>query len=282
MGSLQADPTGERPLLPSLVDRAAAENPQRVFCYSPKGSKYSDGWTTVRMPDLARAVNRGAHWLVDTLGAPNDFETLAYMGPNDARYFILILASVKAGFRLLLPSLRNSVVNHLHVLDATECTMLLHACSIGVGGLLKERKSLRDVEVPDLDWFLDAAAVPASPYKKTFEQAKWEPLFVLHSSGSTGPPKPIIITHGSAETIRQHLLPSKDSPWRLWLSTIKPGTVAFVPMPYFHVSLIRPGLPCTPLTRYGRRLASIWRSSSIFLPTCQAYTRQRTLPSQPA
>ncbi|KAL2288752.1 hypothetical protein FJTKL_03420 [Diaporthe vaccinii] len=35
------------------------------------------------------------------------------------------------------------------------------------------------------------------PYGKTFEEARDDPIVVLHSSGSTGLPKPITITHGS-------------------------------------------------------------------------------------
>lgn len=36
------------------------------------------------------------------------------------------------------------------------------------------------------------------PYDKTFESAKREPLVALHTSGTTGLPKPIIYTHDFA------------------------------------------------------------------------------------
>ena len=187
------------------------------------------------MANLARAVNRAAHWMEKTLGRGSDFETLAYTGPNDARYMIFVLAAVKTGYRLLLPSLRNSVANHLSVLDATKCSTLLHAHSTSVQSILDERGSFKAVEVPELAWLLDPTPVEDYPYKRTFQQAEWEPLLILHSSGSTGPPKPIVFTHGSAETIRAQLFPAPDPKWTPWLQTLKAGTKAFCPMPFFHV-----------------------------------------------
>ena len=43
-----------------------------------------------------------------------------------------------------------------------------------------------------------AANCPRYPYEKTFEEAYNEPLVVLHTSGTTGYPKPIVWTHGWA------------------------------------------------------------------------------------
>ena len=236
MGSIQPYQDNEPPLLPSFVDRVAVEDPDRIFCISPKGSRYSDGCRTIKMPDFARAINRAARWLEKTLGRSSDFETLAYMGSNDVRYFILILAAVKTGYRLLLPSLRNSIDHHLSVLDSTKCTTLLHSRSVNVEGILKERENLKSVEVPELDWLLDPEPVPPYPFEKTFEQAENEPLYVQHSSGSTGPPKPIVITHGSADTVRQQCVQPEDPDWPLWPASVKPRTRVFIPLPFFHVS----------------------------------------------
>lgn len=39
-------------------------------------------------------------------------------------------------------------------------------------------------------WFPKEKVAPF-PFDRTFEQAEWDPLCVLHTSGSTGLPKPI-------------------------------------------------------------------------------------------
>lgn len=63
---------------------------------------YRDGYRKITYRELASAVNGAAKWLVDTLGAGQDFETLAYIGPNDVRYPFLILGAVKAGYKVSL------------------------------------------------------------------------------------------------------------------------------------------------------------------------------------
>lgn len=44
-------------------------------------------------------------------------------------------------------------------------------------------------------WFPEEYIEPY-PYNKTFEEAEWDPLVVLHTSGSTGLPKPIVARQG--------------------------------------------------------------------------------------
>ena len=45
--------------------------------------------------------------------------------------------------------------------------------------------------VPELDFFLNETPVPVYSYLKTFSQARCDPCLVLHTTGSTGLPKPI-------------------------------------------------------------------------------------------
>lgn len=50
-----------------------------------------------------------------------------------------------------------------------------------------------------MEYLLDAHH-PHVPFTKTFEEALSEPLFVVHTSGSTGIPKPLLYTHATAAT----------------------------------------------------------------------------------
>jgi acyl-coenzyme A synthetase/AMP-(fatty) acid ligase len=55
---------------------------------------------------------------------------------------------------------------------------------------------MKAVPVSPVDeWFRDDN-VPEVSYSKTFEEAEWDPLLVLHTSGSTGIPKPVIVRQG--------------------------------------------------------------------------------------
>ena len=63
--------------------------------------------------------------------------------------------------------------------------------------------------LPNLDYFLRPNETPIYPYEKTFTQARFDPLVVLHTSGSTGIPKPVTVTNGTFSCIDAYqLIPS--------------------------------------------------------------------------
>jgi acyl-coenzyme A synthetase/AMP-(fatty) acid ligase len=61
---------------------------------------------------------------------------------------------------------------------------------------------LRTLEIPS-DMELLSERHPHYRYDKTFESARDEPLVVLHTSGTTGLPKPIIWTHDFMAAVHQ-------------------------------------------------------------------------------
>ena len=90
-------------LVPHLVDKRAALTPDNIYSEYPVSTlTYDDGYRRITYRDLANAINGVAGWLVDTLGPGRNFETLAYIGPNDIRYPALILGAVKAGYKVRL------------------------------------------------------------------------------------------------------------------------------------------------------------------------------------
>ena len=92
-----SDPKKE--LLVHRVDHIAETQPNTLFAeYPVSHNSYDDGFHEVTYAILANAVNAVAWWLEATLGRGNDFETLAYIGPNDLRYIAFTLGAVKAGY----------------------------------------------------------------------------------------------------------------------------------------------------------------------------------------
>ena len=56
---------------------------------------------------------------------------------------------------------------------------------------------MRTMIMPTLEDLLMTEEGPVYPYSKTYSQAKQEPFVVLHTSGSTGLPKPVSLNHGT-------------------------------------------------------------------------------------
>lgn len=91
------------------------------------------------------------------------------------------------------------------------------------------------LEVPGVQDLLHKK-YPHYSYDKTFEDAKDDPLVVLHTSGTTGIPKSIIWTHGWAAGMQRwtQIDPPKGFESR---DRFYQGNRLFPLLPPFHVSL---------------------------------------------
>jgi acyl-CoA synthetase (AMP-forming)/AMP-acid ligase II len=87
-------------LLATTVDERAEMSPDDRFAVIPLGSELNHGFRDLSMKDLAQAVNFLSWWIESTIGPARSRETLAYMGNNDIRYFIFILACQKTGYQV--------------------------------------------------------------------------------------------------------------------------------------------------------------------------------------
>lgn len=216
-------PHGSR-LMPVVVDQVAREQPDLPYALIPLTENVKDGFKPVTFSEIANAVNRLAAWISTNIGTSSHFDTIAYMGLSDLRYVVVFLAAVKCGYKVLLPSLRNPAWMNTSLLGETRCSHVLYGPEINVivRALLKEAPDLRAHQVPSLtDLILPGPGAEPYPFNKEYETAKRDPILVLHSSGSTGPPKPIQMYHSTfAVGDNDRNLPSVpgrvNQNWALW------------------------------------------------------------------
>ena len=194
------NPKFGRRLIVDIIDARAATTPDKEWLSVPKTSNPKDGWRVLTYSQAANAINVVAHKITDASGAPdppNSFPTVAYIGPNDARYFAFALGAVKAGYQAMFISPRNSQEGQLNLFELTNCHLICFdtAFSAIVQPWLQERDMRAIVAAPLEDCFPTGNVKPF-PYSKTFEEAEWDPLLVLHTSGTTGFPKPVVARQG--------------------------------------------------------------------------------------
>ena len=96
---------------------------------------------------------------------------------------------------MVFPSASYAVVGLTKLLETTDCNNILVASKqMEVVSKLSSHGQRRIFEIPTLESLLDEQ-YPHYPFDKAFEESKSEPLVVIHTSGTTGIPKPLIYTH---------------------------------------------------------------------------------------
>lgn len=89
--------------------------------------------------------------------------------------------------KILLPSPRNTTSINDSLLDQTQCSKFLVSPEMmpKAKAQQQEKPQLEVLQVPSLDDMLVDSS-EHYPFEKDFATAKFEPIVVLHSSGSTG------------------------------------------------------------------------------------------------
>ena len=129
----------------------------------------------------------------------------------------------------------------MNVLAGVECQYFLSGSGTKVDDILLKRPMGTSL-IPELREFLDPSPVKIYPYTKTFHQAHMDPCLVLHTTGSTGLPKPITWRNGNLSSYEAwRTIPPVDH--------YVPTTViyqeakrAYTSMPLFHTSGLNAGI----------------------------------------
>lgn len=92
-----------------------------------------------------------------------------------------------AVIQLLVPSPRNAPWMTVSLLRSTACTKFFYTLQLtnNLTGLWREKNDLKFFAVDTVDSMLKGTP-EHFPYKVSYARAQWDPILVLHSSGSTG------------------------------------------------------------------------------------------------
>ncbi|KAF1968822.1 acetyl-CoA synthetase-like protein [Bimuria novae-zelandiae CBS 107.79] len=190
----------------TAIEEKVQWRPNETYMRYPAPNWEVNGYRTLTWGQYGNSINKVAHWLDEKLGKMTENEPVAYLGPNDLRYAVLWPAVVKTGRKLLLPDGRNTDEGLNALLEATKCSIWISAEDDAKGQPAALPSSMKQIALPSVEWCLDAAEHKHYPYEKTWDEAKWDEVLIIHSSGTTGMPKPIYHTNGLHTCHREHEL----------------------------------------------------------------------------
>ncbi|KLP05862.1 hypothetical protein CEK26_012582 [Fusarium fujikuroi] len=235
-------PAGDlgRRLIPCILDEMSRDEPDRVIYSIAKSADISKGFTEITAREFANAVNKTAWWLEHLVGKSESFQTIGYIGPHDIRYFLLNLACVKVGYQVIFLSPGNSIEAAMGLLAATKCSLWVHPVDYPPYQLVEKIQQtweLRIMEIPTVVELLDASSSPQYPYAKTYDEAMADTFCILHTSGTTGLPKPIYLSNGLLATMdAARILPpfEGDNGARPWATLYEKGDRLYSPCVLLH------------------------------------------------
>lgn len=205
LNSAHPSPQYGRRLVPTIIDDNARTQPNRACFSIPRTDSLQDGFSDITWRMYANAINKTAFFIEREIGRSASFETVMYLGFPDIRSFIVLVALIKTGHKALFSSYHNSLAAHTDLIQRTNCTILLYTTGLPVAGIL-EKNRMKSVCIAELEALLSDAPIEPYPYAKTFDEAKHDPCFMVHTSGPSGMPKPVLWTHWSLSTIDAHNL----------------------------------------------------------------------------
>lgn len=195
-------------VLPSIVDHRARENPSRLYGASTWIDALDNklNLRAITYGDLSNAVNVCSQWLEAKLGKSTDYTTIAYSGTADYRYLIVTMAAAKTGHTALLLAPWNSTTAQIKLLETCNCNIFLAAedkpMLMDEIQALTAQREMQVFQLPTLQWLLDEPEAQPYPFTKTLSEVRDQDYVIIHTSGSTGYPKPLPYKYGAMAALR--------------------------------------------------------------------------------
>ncbi|KAI1310704.1 hypothetical protein F5Y03DRAFT_345330 [Xylaria venustula] len=240
-------------LLPNFIQKLRKRTRPFVSVVTPDG-----GLEHISIQDVHNASNRAAWFLRRNLAG--DEEKFLYMGPNDIRYLIWVLGAMKAGKCAICPSPSNTVPSNVRFFSTVGATKLLYAPEIfgSLESLFGSMdKKTTPIPTPSYLQMFNKEVVEEFPFPFTFDELKDKPCMGLHTSGTSGHPKPIYWNHSAIASVTIPFdfdtLPQPPKRPHLLFETLE-GNNVFLPFPLYHFGGI------------GFILRSFGTNSTVILP----------------
>lgn len=212
-----------------------------VVAYPDSGTNYID-YTPKQLDQLVdRAASYYSRLIPQRVTSDDAVEVVGILGASDLSYLVTFLAVSRLGHSALLLSTRITAEAYESLLRTTKATKLLYhdQFQASVDEVLVALRDLRTQSI------CDAAALPTKSSLQVaqldLDRETHNGSFIIHSSGSTGLPKPIAQTHKAS----------------LYAYSQYFGLVGHITLPLYH----NHGICCLFRAIYSRRKIYIYNAS---------------------
>ncbi|KAI0843104.1 L-aminoadipate-semialdehyde dehydrogenase [Hypoxylon sp. FL0890] len=206
-----------------IVNRAATFPFKPLLAYPGKDGKYV--YYTAK--ELDNFADEAAKQYVQSGLAPkackfpNESEVVALLGPSNLDYIITMLALMRiGGYAVLFLSTRLQTEAYINLLRDTRCRLIVRPTSNFAATVdrISEEYEITQFNMADHSTYSKADSTGSRYQRPVIENEAQKIAFIVHSSGSTGFPKPIYQNHRAS----------------LMNYAVGSGMRAFVTLPLYH------------------------------------------------
>ncbi|KAJ6014375.1 NRPS-like enzyme [Penicillium herquei] len=182
-------------IIDDVLQNLVRDAPDELLVGYPKSTHGVTDYEYYTPRDLDRFANGAVKEYKEAGVAEN--HVIAILGPSNLDYIVSLFALSRMGYSVLLLSTRLSTEAYANLLTLTNCTNIVYAPSNKRAvEQLVEHSPASTFSISEYANYSKEPPVTASQARGTLQAShRW--AFIIHSSGSTGLPKPIFQTHGA-------------------------------------------------------------------------------------
>ncbi|KAI1637946.1 hypothetical protein F4809DRAFT_602441 [Biscogniauxia mediterranea] len=203
-----------------IVNRATIVPFKTLLAYPGKDGVYIS-YTAKELDSFAdEAAKQYVRLGLVPQGGGDESEVVAVLGPSNLDYIVTMLALTRIGFTVLFLSTRLSIEAYVGLLDATHCHKIITVSNYStVVNQIAENHEISQFQMLGSTSYTKPDS-SSTRFRRPVEikNESQKIAFIVHSSGSTGLPKPIYQTHRSC----------------LMNYSVGSGMRAYVTLPLYH------------------------------------------------
>ncbi|KAI9790851.1 MAG: hypothetical protein M1835_000701 [Candelina submexicana] len=240
------DTFGELRVLDDIIHYRAADDPPAPILGYPKSEDTVNEYENFTGKELDQFVDGAVKYFLKCGLRPNAREVIGILAPSNVEFLVTLFALSRLGYTILILSLRIPPVAIVNLLKQSSCNIIAvgdaQQISDTIAAVSKGR-SLQKVVLPTRAQYGRPRPSNESPFVRQFDRETEtdEIAVIMHSSGSTGLPKSVSLSHGNLLT---H--PVRGA-----------GMNHFGALPLYHIY----GLATTLQAMYMRKIANLFSAS---------------------
>ncbi|KAM0140952.1 hypothetical protein ACHAO1_002078 [Botrytis cinerea] len=199
------DTFGELRVLDDIIRHRSKDNPPAPILGYPRVEDNPSDYETFTGQQLDSFVDAACKYFIKNGLKPGGKKVVGLYSPSNVDFAVTFFALSRLGYTVLCLSLRIAPIAIINLLKQTECEVIIRGDTPQIAATcdaVAQETTLRSVVIPQRAQYGVPRPVSEKPFTREFDREVEtnEVAIVMHSSGSTGLPKPVFLTHKNVLT----------------------------------------------------------------------------------